>query len=255
MLWDGDWYIRGFTREGQKIGTKSNPEGKIFLNAQSWAVVSGVASAERAKKSTDSIEKHLYSKYGNHLVWPAYTKPDDGVGYVTRVYPGVKENASIFSHSNPWAIIADCMLGNGERAMKYYDAILPYNQNDAIDIREAEPYSYCQFIMGDQHTRHGQARHPWLTGSASWFYVAVSQWILGIRTTFQGLLIDPCIPKDWDSFNLIRKWRGATFDIRVKNPNQVNKGVKEITINGKPHQGPIPSMPVGSTNLIEVIMG
>ena len=255
MLWDGDWYIRGFTREGQKIGTKSNPEGKIFLNAQSWAVVSGVASAERAKKSTDSIEKHLYSKYGNHLVWPAYTKPDDGVGYVTRVYPGVKENASIFSHSNPWAIIADCMLGNGERAMKYYDAILPYNQNDAIDIREAEPYSYCQFIMGDQHTRHGQERHPWLTGSASWFYVAVSQWILGIRTTFQGLLIDPCIPKDWDSFNLIRKWRGATFDIRVKNPNQVNKGVKEITINGKPHQGPIPSMPVGSTNLIEVIMG
>lgn len=254
-LWDGDWYIRGFTRDGHKIGTKSNPEGKVFLNAQSWAVLSGVASPERAQKSTDSIEKYLHSEYGNHLVWPAYTKPDDGIGYVTRVYPGVKENASIFSHSNPWAIIADCMLGNGDRAMKYYDSILPYNQNEKIEKREAEPYSYCQFIMGEKHSRHGQARHPWLTGSASWFYVAVSQWILGVRTTFSGLEIDPCIPKDWDSFTVSRKWRGASYEIEVSNPNHVNKGVKEITLNGEPHQGQIPAMPEGSRNQVKVIMG
>ncbi|MBC8193153.1 MAG: N,N'-diacetylchitobiose phosphorylase [Candidatus Marinimicrobia bacterium] len=254
-LWDGSWYIRGFTANGEKIGTNENPEGKVFLNAQSWAVVSGVASGERAELCTDAIENHLYSEYGNHLVWPAYTSPDDGVGYVTRVYPGIKENASIFSHSNPWAIIADCMLGNGDRAMKYYDAILPYNQNDKIETREAEPYSYCQFIMGEKHSAHGQARHPWLTGSASWFYVAVSQWILGVRTTFEGLVIDPCIPRDWDAFGLTRKWRGANFDIQVSNPDRVSKGIKELTLNGKLHHGSIPAMPEGSHNVVTVIMG
>lgn len=174
---------------------------------------------------------------------------------MTRVYPGVKENASIFSHSNPWAIIADCMLGNGDRAMKYYDSILPYNQNDKIDVREAEPYSYCQFIMGEKHSRHGQARHPWLTGSASWFYVAVSQWILGVRTTFSGLKIDPCIPKEWETFSITRKWRGATYEINVTNPDHVNKGVKGITLNGVEHQGKLPVMPAGSMNQVDVIMG
>lgn len=254
-LWDGDWYIRGFTSEGKKIGTKDSPEGKVFLNAQTWAVVSGVASQERGEKCSDAIENHLASKYGNHLVWPAYTKPDDGVGYVTRVYPGVKENASIFSHSNPWSIMAECILGNGDKAMKYYDAMLPYNQNEMIHIREAEPYSYCQFIMGEKHSRHGQARHPWLTGSASWFYVAVSQWILGVRTTFDGLQVDPCIPKDWDAFQVSRKWMGATFDIRISNPKQVSKGVKSVMLNGAPHEGPVPPMPAGSDHVIEVIMG
>ncbi len=254
-LWDGDWYIRGFTKKGIKIGTKESEEGKIFLNAQSWAVYSGVASKERAEKCMDAVDKHLYSKYGLHLVLPAYSKPDDDIGYITRVYKGIKENASIFSHPNPWAVIAECKLGHGNTAMKFYDAILPYNQNDIIEIRQSEPYSYCQFIMGKDHTAHGRARHPWLTGTAAWFYTAATKYILGIRPTYNGLEIDPCIPSDWDGFEVTRKWRGAVYKIKVKNPDKIEKGVKSISLNGKAITGLVPIQSSGSENEVEVVMG
>ena len=130
----------------------------------------------------------------------------------------MKENAAIFSHPNPWAIIAECKLGRGERAMKFYDAMLPPNQNDMIEVREAEPYSYCQFIMGQDHTAFGRARHPWLTGSAGWNYTAVTRWMLGVRTDFDGLIVDPCIPENWKEFTVKRRWRGAMYAITVKNP-------------------------------------
>ena len=254
-LWDGKWYLRGFTGKGTKIGSNESEEGKLFLNAQSWAVYSGVASEDKGKICMDAVNEHLFSKYGIHLLWPAYSKPDDDIGYVTRVYKGVKENASIFSHPNPWAVIAECILGRGSRAMKFYDAILPYNQNDIIEIREAEPYSYCQFIMGKDHTAFGRARHPWLTGTAGWFYTAATKYILGIRPTFDGLVIDPCIPGDWEGFEVIRKWRGATFNITVKNPNGVEKGVKSIRLDGKIIEGPIPPQSLGSVHDVEVEMG
>ena len=255
ILWDNEWYLRGFTKKGKKIGTRESSEGKLFLNSQSWAVYSGAASEERGKKCMDAVDKHLYSKYGLHLLWPAYSEPDDDIGYVTRVYKGVKENAAIFSHPNPWAVIAECILGRGNRAMKYYDAILPYNQNDIIETREAEPYSYCQFIYGRDHSAHGRARHPWLTGTASWFYVAATRYILGIRPSYAGLVIDPCIPSDWQEFTVIRKWRRATYHITVKNPNRVEKGVKSITLNGEIIAGIVPIQPEESENRIEVILG
>jgi N,N'-diacetylchitobiose phosphorylase len=254
-LWDGEWYLRGFTRKGIKIGSNEHKEGKIFLNAQSWAVYSGLASEERARKCMDAVDKHLYSKYGLHLVLPAYSTPDDDIGYITRVYKGIKENAAIFSHPNPWAVIAECKLGHGNRAMKYYDAILPYNQNDEIEIRQSEPYSYCQFIMGKDHTAHGRARHPWLTGTAAWFYTAVTKYILGIRPTFTGLEIDPCIPSDWKDFEVSRLWRGATYLITVRNPQGYERGVKSIVVNGQPVEGIIPIQKAGTTNYVEVIMG
>ncbi len=254
-LWDGRWYIRGFTRSGRKIGTQASNEGKLFLNSQSWAVYSGVASAERGRMCMDAVDEHLYSRYGLHLVWPAYSQPDDEIGYITRVYKGIKENGSIFSHPNPWAVIAECILGRGDRAMKFYDAILPYHQNDMIEIREAEPYSYCQFIMGRDHSAHGRARHPWLTGTAGWFYYAATQFILGIRVGFEGLTIDPCIPADWSQFEVQRQWRGATYRITVKNPDRVMKGVKSIHLNGQLIAGAIPPQPIGSVNEVEVMMG
>jgi len=255
VLWDGDWYIRGFTNKGEKIGTHETEEGKIFLNAQTWAVLSGVASKDRAITSMDAVDKYLYSEYGLHLLSPAYSKPNDDIGYVTRVYKGIKENASIFSHPNPWAVMAECKLGRGNKAMKFYDAILPYNQNDKIETREAEPYSYCQFIMGKDHTAHGRARHPWLTGTASWFYTAATKNILGIQPSYEGLTIDPCIPSDWDGFEVVRKWRGAVYNIKVKNPNNIEKGIGTISLNGKTIDGPIPIQKEGTTNIVEVIMG
>jgi N,N'-diacetylchitobiose phosphorylase len=254
-LWDGEWYIRGFTKKGIRIGTNDSKEGKIFLNAQSWAVISGVASEERAAKCMDAVDKHLYSKYGLHLVLPAYSNPDDDIGFITRVYKGIKENGSIFSHPNSWAVIAECKLGNGNRAMKFYDSLLPYNQNDMIEIRQSEPYSYCQFIVGKDHTAFGRARHPWLTGTASWTYTAVTKYILGIRPTYKGMVIDPCIPSDWKEFEVIRKWRGAKYYIKVKNPDGVEKGVKCISLNGHPVKSFIPIQPKCTTNLIEVLMG
>ncbi len=180
-LWDGEWYLRGFTRKGIKIGSKENEEGRIFLESNSLAVLSEAASPEHGRQCMDSVDKYLYSQYGIHLVWPSFSKPDDDIGYITRVYKGIKENGSIFSHPNPWAIVSECKLGRGERAMKFYNSTLPYNQNDMIEIRQSEPYSYCQFIMGRDHTAYGRARHPWLTGSAGWAYHAATHWILGIQ--------------------------------------------------------------------------
>jgi N,N'-diacetylchitobiose phosphorylase len=254
-LWDGEWYIRGITAKGVRIGTRASEEGKVFIESNTWAVVSDAASPERGRSCMDAVDRHLYSKYGLHLLWPAFSKPDDDIGFVTRVYKGIKENAAIFSHPNPWAVIAECKLGRGDRAMKFYDALLPSNQNDAIEIREAEPYSYCQFVMGRDHTAFGRARHPWLTGSAGWNYTAATRWILGIRLTFDGLIVDPCIPAGWTKFKVTRQWRGATFHIAVRNPNGVRKGVQSVTLNGRLVQGPIPPQPAGSVNEVVAVMG
>jgi N,N'-diacetylchitobiose phosphorylase len=254
-LWDGEWYLRGFTKKGIKIGSRENAEGKIFLESNSLAVLSDAAPREHALSCMDAVDKHLYSKYGIHLLWPAFSQPNDDIGYLTRVYKGIKENAAIFCHPNPWAIVAECKLGRGDRAMKFYDSTLPYNQNDLIEIRQSEPYSYCQFVMGRDHTAHGRARHPWLTGSAGWAYHAVTHWILGVRPDFDGLTIDPCIPADWKEFAVARQWRGAMYNIKVKNPSGVQKGVKSVTLNGKPIQGPVPLQKVGTVNEVVVEMG
>lgn len=253
-LWDEEWFIRGITKNGKKIGTKNDKEGKIHLESNAWAVLSGAASEEKGKMAMDSIEKYLYTPYGIMLNGPSYTVPDDDIGFVTRVYPGVKENGSIFSHPNPWAWAAECKLGRGDRAMKFYDALCPYYQNDMIEIREAEPYSYCQFIMGKDHTAYGRARHPFMTGSGGWAYFSATRYMLGIRPQFDYLEIDPCIPADWKEFTVRREWRGAVYLIYVKNPDGVMKGVKKIELNGKTVQR-IEQMPMESVNVVTVIMG
>jgi N,N'-diacetylchitobiose phosphorylase len=254
-LWDGEWYLRGFTRKGKKIGSKENMEGKIFLESNTLAVLSDVASPERGASCMEAVYKHLHSKHGIHLVWPTFTKPDDDIGYVTRVYRGIKENGAIFSHPNPWAWVAACKLGRGSMAMEFHDALLPFNHNDNIEVREAEPYSYVQFVMGHDHTAHGRGRHPWLTGSGGWAYYAATHWMLGIRPGFDGLTIDPCIPSHWPGFTVTRQWRGAVYEIEVQNPHGAEKGVKNIILNGKPVTGRIPVQPAGTQNLVVVTMG
>lgn len=256
-LWDGKWWVRGYTRDGVKVGSNENEQGKIFLEHQAWPVIAGITSQERGEQSMDSVRELLGSEYGNHLAWPAFTEVDDTVGFLTRVYPGIKENASIFSHPNAWPIIAEAMLGRGDEAVAFYDSILPYNQNDNIEVRGAEPYAYVQFLYGRDHEMFGKAQNPWLTGTAGWMYTAATKYILGIRLALDGLIVDPSIPKDWDGFEVRREWRGAVYQIEVKNPDHVSKGVASVTIDGVDHPAdqPIPPQPEGSEVTVVVTLG
>ena len=249
VLWDGDWYLRGFTKDGRKIGTKENTEGKIHLESNAWAVLSGAAKDEKGRQALDSIRKHLATPYGIMLNAPVYTKPDDDVGFVTRVYPGLKENGSVFSHPNPWVWAAECLLGNGDGAMEYYHSLCPYYQNDMIEIRQAEPYSYCQFISGKDHTTYGRAHHPFMTGSGGWAYFSVTHYILGIRPGFDELIIDPCIPKGWSGFHVKRTFRGATYDITVENKSHSSKEIKRLLYDGKETEF-IPVAAAGETHTV-----
>ncbi len=257
VLWDGEWYIRGITASGRKIGTQQDEEGRVHMESNTWAVFSGVAGEEQGRKAMDSVDEYLYTQYGLMLNAPSYTKIDDEIGFVTRVYPGVKENGAVFSHPNPWAWCAEAKLGRGDRAMKFYNALLPYNQNDEIEVRQSEPYSYCQFVMGKDHTAFGRARHPFMTGSGGWAYFAATRYLLGVQPDFDSLIVDPCIPEDWKEFDVKRVWRGATYQIHVENPDGVSKGVTKIIMDGQDYsgQGSVPVQPAGTEHLVQVTMG
>lgn len=254
VLWDGAWYRRGFTASGRVIGSDQNAEGKVFMESNTWAVVSGTAPPERARSAMDAVDQFLYTDYGLMLNAPSFTAPDDELGFVGRVYPGVKENGAVFSHPNPWAWAAECMLGRGSRAMRFYDALCPAKQNDILDLRRAEPYSYCQFIMGKDHPLQGQANHPWMTGTAGWAYFAVTQYMLGIRPDYDCLRVDPCVPADWKEFSVTRRWRGAEYRIDIRNPKGVEKGVVSMTQDGKAVDTVHP-VPENSISFVEVVMG
>lgn len=254
VLWDGNWYIRGITADGRRIGSSADAEGKVHMESNTWAVLSGTASRERGLRAMDSVDEFLYTQYGLMLNAPCYTRPDDAIGFVTRVYPGLKENGAIFSHPNPWAWCAEAILGRGGRAMKFYNALCPALQNDKIEVRKAEPYTYCQFVVGRDHTAFGTARHPFMTGSSGWAYYAATQYLLGVRPDFDCLAVNPCIPGDWREFSVTRKWRGSTYYIHVYNPEGVEKGVKRITADGVPVDA-LPVLPAGSVCRAEVLMG
>jgi cellobiose phosphorylase len=230
--WDGEWYVRAFDDESRPLGSKENSFGKIFINSQSWAVLGKVSDDERTRKCLDSINEHLNSKYGIVAMYPAYTQYDDTKGGITTYPPGAKENGGIFCHTNPWVMIAEIMMGNGERAFEYYKQILPARRNNEADHLEVEPYVYPQNILGKEHPQFGIGRNSWLSGTAAWNMVASSQYILGIRPGYDCLTVDPCIPSSWDGFRAMRVFRGAEYDIEVKNPAHVSGGVKKITVNG-----------------------
>ena len=254
VLWDGKWYIRGITADNRKIGCQNDEEGRVHMESNTWAVLSGAASRERGISAMDSVDEYLYTPYGLMLNAPCYTRPDEGIGFVTRVYPGLKENGSVFSHPNPWAWCAEAVLGRGTRAMKFYNALCPALQNDLIEVRQAEPYTYCQFISGKDHTSYGRAHHPFMTGSSGWAYYAATQYLLGIRPDFDRIIIDPCIPADWKEFSVVRKWRGGTYMIHVSNPDGVEKGVRSILMDGVPVDA-LPMIGDGQKCCVEVIMG
>ncbi|MFA5878543.1 MAG: hypothetical protein WC860_00005, partial [Candidatus Margulisiibacteriota bacterium] len=258
VTWDGSWYTRAYTDDGRVIGGKESGEGQIFLNTQSWAVFAGVSNQERGLKCMDSVYTELNSEYGIKLLSPPFTTFPTDIGSTIHYPAGIKENAGIFCHANTWAIIAETLLKRGDRAMQYYKQILPplVAKKIGYDRYRVEPYVYCQFITGPDHQSHGSASHSWLTGTAVWTFVALSQYILGIKPTLNGLNINPCIPAEWPKFEVNRKFRDADYEIKVSNPNNVCSGIKKITLNGKTlNSCLVPVQPVGSKNLVEIELG
>ena len=256
VAWDGDWYLRALRDDGQKFGSKENDEGRIFMNPQAWAIISGHTQGERAAVIMEQVNKNLFSEYGIQVCDPPYTKTDHRVVKARYMNIGTKENAGIFQHTQGWAVIAESMLGNGERAFEYFKAYLPAAYNHRAELREIEPYVYGQSTFSRYSPRYGKSRVPWLTGTATWAYYAASHYILGIRPQYDGILIDPCIPSSWDGFSITRMFRDKKLDITVKNPHKIEKGVAQIIVNGETFKhNLIRNELLENENKIMVIMG
>ena len=254
--WDGAWFRRAYADSGKPVGSKTNKEAQIFLETQPWAVIAGVTDEEKAKKCMDSVYQKLFTRYGIKLLTPASSRFYPELGEISTYPPGLKENASIFCHPNPWAMMAECILGRGERAYDYYRAILPLSHNDQAEVRKTEPYVYCQMVAGPDHPDFGEGKNSWLTGSAAWNLVAATQWILGIRPEYNGLVIDPCVPRKWKQFKIRRVFRGSTYIINVRNPYGVSKGVKSVRVDGRQIEGNlIPASKARKEYHVEVVMG
>lgn len=255
--WDGDWFLRAYDYYGNKVGSIENEEGKIFIETQGFCVMAGVGSDDgKAEKALKYVKKYLDCEYGIVLHHPAYTKYYLELGEISTYPQGYKENAGIFCHNNPWIMIAETVIGNGDNAFEYYKKITPSYLEDISDRHKTEPYVYSQMIAGKDAPKQGEAKNSWLTGTAAWNFYAISQYILGIHTDYDGLIIDPCIPKNWDGYSVTRKYRGAMYLIDVENPSHVSKGVRCISINGEEKSpGVIPVMPEGTVNCIKVILG
>ncbi len=254
--WDGEWYVGYFDYDGTPLGSKRNQYSQIQLNGQTWAVISGFATPDRATQALESAHHLLNTRNGLKVSWPGFNGYDPAYGGVTTYPPGTKENGGIFLHTNPWAVIANAIVGDGDRAYEYYRQINPASKNDHIDEFEVEPYVYPQNILGDEHPQFGLGRNSWLSGTASWMYQAGTQYLLGVRPTYTGLLIDPCVPCDWKGFKVIRQVRGATYHIEVRNPARVSRGVKSIEVDGTPLAGSIvPYFADGQPHRVVVLMG
>jgi len=231
--WDGEWFLRAYDHHGSKVGSNENAEGKIFIETQGFGVMAHLGFDDgRALKALDSVKERLDTKYGIVLQQPAYSEYHVELGEITSYPPGYKENAGIFCHNNPWIMIAETMVGRGDRAFEYYSKIAPAFIEGISEIHRTEPYCYSQMVGGRDAVRHGEAKNSWLTGTASWNYVAATQYILGVRAEHDGLEVDPCIPSDWKGFKITRIYRGEKFDIEVRNPRGVMKGVRRVEIDG-----------------------
>jgi len=255
--WDGSWFLRAFDAYSNKIGSNECEDGKIFIESNGFAVMAGIGIHDgRAVKALDSVKEHLDTKYGIVLLQPAYKNYHIELGEVSSYPPGYKENAGIFCHNNPWVTIAETRLGRGYRAFETYTKICPAYREDDSDLRRTEPYVYAQMVAGKDAIRHGEAKNSWLTGTAAWTFVSISQYILGVRPTFDGLLIDPCIPSDMKGFTVTRHFRGADYHITVDNSAGKEKGIKSITVDGNDYSGNIiPAFGDGKVHKIIVTMG
>ena len=257
--WDGEWFLRAYDANGDKVGSHENEEGKIFIEPQGFAVLAGLHGGDgKDIQALDSVDKYLNTKHGLVLNNPGFTKYYPELGEISTYPAGYKENAGIFCHNNAWMICAEAHVGRGDKAFEYYSKIAPAYREDISDLHRTEPYVYAQMIAGKDADRHGEAKNSWLTGTAAWNFVAVSQYILGIKPDYDGLEINPCIPKEWDRFTAVRKFRGATYEITVENPHNVSKGVAFIEVDGKRLANGgivIPVFNDGKTHTVRITLG
>ena len=255
--WDGEWFLRAYDFYGRPVGSHTNKEGQIFIESQGWCTMAGIGLEEGlVEKSLNSVKERLDCEHGIVLNNPAFTEYVMEYGEISSYPAGYKENAGIFAHNNPWVIIGETVLGRGDRAWEYYRKICPAYLEDRSDLHKVEPYVYCQMTAGKDAARPGEAKNSWLTGTAAWNWYAITQFIFGIKPGYTGLTIDPCVPAEWDGYEVRRRFRGALYHIKVTNPDHVSKGVKSISINGVPFPGNVvPAQPEGSENLVEVVMG
>jgi cellobiose phosphorylase len=252
--WDGEWFVRAYDAYSHKVGSKECKEGQIYIEPQGFCVLAGVGVKEGlAEKALNSVKDRLDTKYGVMILQPAYTEYHLELGEVTSYPPGYKENAGIFCHNNPWVSIAETVIGRGDRAFEIYKKTCPAYIEDISEIHRTEPYVYSQMVAGRDAKFHGEAKNSWLTGTAAWTFVNISQYILGVYPTHQGLSVDPCVPKDFGDFEITRKFREGTYNIKVKNPNGVEKGVVSMTVDGKEVSGHVIPYEKGRTEYNVVI--
>ncbi|MCM8812155.1 MAG: hypothetical protein NC910_03780 [Candidatus Omnitrophica bacterium] len=256
--WDGSWYLAAFNDTGRRIGSQQNKEGKVPLNSQTWAILSGVVPPQRLASILNKIDKYLDTPYGPALFLPSYTEFNPGIGRVTSFCPGTKENAAVFSHACAFKVVADCTIKRADKAYETFSKLMPISKaKQDHDKYKVEPYVWAEYVIGPgAGERFGEGAFTWNTGTTPWMYVAATEWILGARREFKGLLIDPCIPKSWKEATIRRPFRGAVYEITIKNPMGVSSGVRALTVDGKPIRGTlIPVHGDGKTHRVEVVLG
>ncbi len=253
LCWDGEWYIRAFGSGNRKIGSKDNSSGKIFINTQSWSVIADLPDKKRLITALESVKKYLDTEYGPKICTPAFRQIDPNIGLITRCVPGKKENGAVFCHPVAWLIQAEAIMKRGNNAINYLKKILP-NRIDS-DIYHAEPYVFSQYITSDEHSSPGKASHSWQTGTAAWIYRVFYDYIMGVRASYNGLIIDPVIPSSWQHFTVQRIFRGTKYIIDVDNSSGVESGIKEIYLDGIKLNSNI--IPVSKNKVcnVKVIMG
>ena len=253
--WDGEWFLRAYDFKGNKIGSNENEEGKIFIESQGWCTMAGIGLEEGlCDKALDSVKERMECEHGIVLNNPAYTHYHVEMGEISSYPEGYKENAGIFCHNNPWVIIGETVAGRGNDAWKHYTKILPsYVEEKYQTLHKVEPYVNCQMVAGKDAARPGEGKNSWLTGTAAWMWYTVSEFILGVKPTYNGLLIDPCLPETAKEYSVTRRFRGAEFNIHVTNPNGSQKGIKSLVVDGKPVDGNIVPFSEGKHN-VEVVM-
>jgi len=254
--WDGKWFVRAYDSYGNKVGGAECEEGQIYIEPQGFCVLAGVGvESGQAIQALDSVKERLDTDYGIMILQPAYTVYHEELGEVSSYPPGYKENAGIFCHNNPWVSIAETVVGRGDRAFEIYKKTCPSYTEEFSEIHKTEPYIYCQMVAGRDAKFHGQGKNSWLTGTAAWTFVNISQYILGVYPTHEGLSVDPCVPSDFGDFKITRKFREGTYNITVKQ-NGTQKGVKSMTVNGTAVEGHIIPYVKGQTEYnVEVVMG